>query len=486
VQNGGSTASGAIYYVSSSSGSDANPGTQTAPWRTLAKIYSSRSLFRPGDSVLLKRGDTWSEQFTIPNQPGASGTRITYGAYGSGTLPTVDAQHLRTFAIYMDSGSHIVVRDLRAVNAAADGVRIVAAGGNISDVVIQGVLSEQNARFGFSIEATPGVTDVDAIEYRDDVANLNGWAGFYAYHVSAGATGINYYGCKASYNGQTSANHGFSAYYANNIHYHAVEAAFTNIDPATGLPNAYMSANGAEGHGIAFDEHSDNSSVDHSYSHGNGGAGLLLSHESSNNSASYNVIANNGGLGVVINGGDAGSSNTVVVNNTIYGNRYAGIAAWKPITGLTIENNIVVNNGTYGLAFTYDGVTNYTVASNLIFGNTQGWTNGYVFGATGTIAADPLLVAPASGNFSLQAGSPAINTGGDFANNIATKTALSEVTESSALLPPIMLPFPEIAFGLRCRGPRRAIEPASRPPVEVAYNPGFGLREDGSVVLPGT
>ena len=72
----------------------------------------------------------------------------------------------------------------------------------------------------------------------------------------------------------------------------------------------------------------------------------------------------------------------------------------------------MVNNGTYGLAFTYDGVTNYTVASNLIFGNThRRRTNGYVFGATGTIAADPLLVAPASGNFSLQASSPAINTG---------------------------------------------------------------------------
>ena len=30
---------GATYYISSSSGSDANPGTQTAPWKTLAKVY---------------------------------------------------------------------------------------------------------------------------------------------------------------------------------------------------------------------------------------------------------------------------------------------------------------------------------------------------------------------------------------------------------------------------------------------------------------
>ena len=82
------------------------------------------------------------------------------------------------------------------------------------------------------------MTDVDALEYRDDEANLNGGAGFLAYHVSDGATGVHYYTCKATYNGQTSASHGFSTYVANNIHYHGVEAAFTNIDPATGLRNA--------------------------------------------------------------------------------------------------------------------------------------------------------------------------------------------------------------------------------------------------------
>ena len=55
-----------------------------------------------------------------------------------------------------------------------------------------------------------------------------------------GATGIHYYASKATYNGQLSASHGFSAYFANNIHYHGVEAAFTNIDPATGQANAFI------------------------------------------------------------------------------------------------------------------------------------------------------------------------------------------------------------------------------------------------------
>lgn len=405
VQNAVATV-GTTYYVSSSTGSDANPGTQAAPWRTVAKVYASRSLFKPGDSILLKRGDTWYEQFNITNQAGVSGTPITYGAYGSGNPPTVDAQKSRTFGVYMDNVSHIVVRDVTTMNAAADGFRIVAATGNVTDVVVQGVLSKQNARHGFSIEATVGVTHVDAIDYQSDEATLNGLAGFYAYHVSDGPTGIHYYDSKATYNGQLSANHGFSIFYGNNIHYHGVEAAFTNIDPATGLSNGYTS----EGIGICFDDYTSNSSVEYSYSHNNARAGLTLAHQGNNNAASYNVIAFNGVYGLVVNGYSAGTSNIQILNNTIYGNNGYGIQAWQPINGLTIKNNIVANNAAYGIGFSAAGISNYTVATNLIFGNTKGGT-AYVPVVSGTIVADPAFTAPASGNFSLQASSAAINKG---------------------------------------------------------------------------
>jgi hypothetical protein len=403
VQN---TTTGTIYYVSSSSGSDASAGTLASPWKTLAKVASSRSLFKAGDSILFKRGDTWYEQFDITSQGGASGSPITYGAYGSGVLPTVDAQYLRTFGILLDNSSHIVIRDIRTINATADGVRIVAGMGNVIDILVQGVISEQNRRHGFSVEASLGVTHVDAVEYRNDEANRNGGAGFFAFHVSDGTTGIHYYDSKAAYNGQSSPSHGFSNYYANNIHYHRVEAAFTNINPATGLSNGYTS----EGIGICFDDLTSNSSVEHSYSHDNARAGLALAHEGSNNTASYNVIAANGVYGLVVNGNPGGSSNITILNNTIYGNNGYGIIAWQPINGLTIKNNILVNNAGYGIGFSSTGISGTQVATNIIFGNKLGATS-YVSGATGTIAADPLLVAPASGNFSLGAGSRAINAG---------------------------------------------------------------------------
>jgi hypothetical protein len=74
------------YYVSSSAGSDANAGTEAAPWRTLAKINAST--FAPGDVILLKRGDVWQESL-VPPSSGGSGSPIVFDAYGSGAPPTI-------------------------------------------------------------------------------------------------------------------------------------------------------------------------------------------------------------------------------------------------------------------------------------------------------------------------------------------------------------------------------------------------------------
>jgi hypothetical protein len=77
-------ASAANYYVSSSSGSDGNPGTQAQPLQTLAKVNGLA--LNPGDSVFFKRGDTWNEQL-IPTASGTSASPITYDAYGTGAAP---------------------------------------------------------------------------------------------------------------------------------------------------------------------------------------------------------------------------------------------------------------------------------------------------------------------------------------------------------------------------------------------------------------
>lgn len=53
-QDLGSSASGAIYYVSPS-GSDANPGTETQPWQTIQKATET---LVAGDTFTLRRGLT--------------------------------------------------------------------------------------------------------------------------------------------------------------------------------------------------------------------------------------------------------------------------------------------------------------------------------------------------------------------------------------------------------------------------------------------
>ncbi|HMG68949.1 MAG TPA: choice-of-anchor Q domain-containing protein, partial [Chitinophagaceae bacterium] len=89
----GLTANATTYYVSLN-GNDANSGTlMTSPWKTIAKI--NRSTFLPGDSILFRKGDTWREQLTLPSS-GSLGNLITFGAYGSGAKPIINAADVMT------------------------------------------------------------------------------------------------------------------------------------------------------------------------------------------------------------------------------------------------------------------------------------------------------------------------------------------------------------------------------------------------------
>ena len=74
------------FYVSSASGSDSNPGTQAAPWKTIAKVNATT--FSPGQTVAFEAGGVWREQLTIWSN-GSSGVPITFTSYGSGPSPVI-------------------------------------------------------------------------------------------------------------------------------------------------------------------------------------------------------------------------------------------------------------------------------------------------------------------------------------------------------------------------------------------------------------
>ena len=84
----------ATYYVDATNGNDNNNGLSTSiAWKTIAKVNSSS--FKPGDSVLFKRGCTFREKLTVPSS-GSAGSLITFGAYESGNRPIINGSDLVT------------------------------------------------------------------------------------------------------------------------------------------------------------------------------------------------------------------------------------------------------------------------------------------------------------------------------------------------------------------------------------------------------
>ncbi len=89
VDCGGScgACSGPTTYFVSNDGDDQNSGTSpTSPWATIQQVNASA--FDPGDSILLRRGDTWRESLVI-TWSGAAEAHITFGAYGWGDKPRI-------------------------------------------------------------------------------------------------------------------------------------------------------------------------------------------------------------------------------------------------------------------------------------------------------------------------------------------------------------------------------------------------------------
>lgn len=80
-------AEAATYYVSSRSGRDSNSGlSPRSAWRTLDRVNHAQ--LRPGDSVLLKRGETWRETLQPPSS-GMEREVIQVGAFGLGSRPVI-------------------------------------------------------------------------------------------------------------------------------------------------------------------------------------------------------------------------------------------------------------------------------------------------------------------------------------------------------------------------------------------------------------
>src|SRR5215468_9667240 len=75
------------YYVSNAGNSTNNGTSSSTPWN-LAKLNASFSTLQPGDIVLFNRGETFLGSIN-PTKSGASGSPITFDAYGNGSDPII-------------------------------------------------------------------------------------------------------------------------------------------------------------------------------------------------------------------------------------------------------------------------------------------------------------------------------------------------------------------------------------------------------------
>ena len=159
------------------------------------------------------------------------------------------------------------------------------------------------------------------------------------------------------------------------------------------------------------------------YSHDNTGEGIQ---NSSGSFDAYNSVSESNADSGFETGG-AGSSmfayNCVAYNNT--GAANSGFLAGTA-TNLSAVENIFINNSSSSngqYAFNLSGgtdVTNYFDFNNY-FGHTTELNN-ITAGDNDTGDADPLFTNPATGNFTLQATSPCLNTGLDASTYIANVT----------------------------------------------------------------
>jgi parallel beta-helix repeat protein len=128
------------YYVDPSSTATTANGTLAFPWKTMAQVNSGTTLLNPGDSVLFKRGQSFSGRLTI-SRSGSASAPIVYSNYGTGNLP--EFNNAITDIIYIYNKQYIVI----------NGIKIIDNSISTTDHTVQAKIS-----YAINIENSPNCT----------------------------------------------------------------------------------------------------------------------------------------------------------------------------------------------------------------------------------------------------------------------------------------------------------------------------------------
>ncbi len=398
--------------------SDKGLGTQSQPYCTIGAAASAATA---GTSVVVNSG-TYPENVNV-NHSGSSGAPITL-APAAGASVTIRGQ-LHGFTVATQSW--ITISGFNIVSTSSDGIRV----SNSTHIVLSG------NHVSYAGQPVPGNTE----------------------------SGINLSGTTDSLIENNTVDHNTWAGIGLNLGSMHVEVRHNLL---------FNNAAGWERAAVGIDVQSGSDIVDYNVAHDNEDSGIQFASGGDNGIAYGNVSYNNGDHGIdnsnVIGG--------VLTGNVVYHNCTSGINVEGTAGSYTIDNNIAVDNAVYpaynGLSCTrrkgnigvYDSAPATTTADyNLVNLTTSGdlyvWAGtpysspAALAGATGQethgIQADPKWVDPASANFHLQPGSPAI----DSANSGAPSEPSTDIEGNSRVDDPST---PDTGTGPRTYDDRGAYE----------------------------
>ncbi|MEK6747437.1 MAG: right-handed parallel beta-helix repeat-containing protein [Pseudomonadota bacterium] len=369
-------AQAATYYVATT-GSDSNPGTQAAPFKNVQKAVG---VVMAGDSVFIRAGS--HRAFALRNINGAAGAPITFqgepGAIIDRNLGGGDGNRNIAFV----GGSYITIDGLELIDSDQPQLSSDCMGGITGRNGIKfdegnGLHPQHITVKNMNIHGILGSAILGSSDYLQFINNHIHDNGGKKFGATIGAYGTY---IKGRYN----------LISGNRVHNNSGNGIRTGNSTETGMSELLV-----------------DSIIENNIVYNNGG-------ESPGGSASHGRCKlTNLGDGIVVWHG----SGNIIRNNIVYGSVGYGIRVNEDF-GLNDKPNLVYNNTVYkngyqGL-YCYEG--NKTIVKNNIsfLSGRENIFSGCTNQLSNNLTTDPKFVNPGSGDFGLQADSPAIDGGLDL------------------------------------------------------------------------
>ncbi len=367
------------YYVSTS-GNDSNPGTESAPWRTIQRAADA---VRPGDSVIVTPGSYVGAKFS---RSGTASSPIRFRAQSGVVVTAPGPQN--------SNGDNLWVR-------------------NANHIFLIGFEVHSAPRAGIGVQGEPDAPAAGVVVRRCNCHDNGRWGIFTGYAQSFRAENNVASGSHIEHGIYVSNSADNPVIRGNVVRNNNASGIQINADPVLAgdgiITGALVERNIVSGNGVG------------------GGAAINLASVRSSTFRN-NLLYENHASGIAGWDDGAGSQwgtrNNRFFNNTIVQASDGRFAAslQNGSTGNVLKNNILFHRGPRG-SYDIDSssrsgfVSDYNVVSNVFsvdetFIDFAAWKgNGYDSHSKMVSSMSGFFVNPGAGNYHLAAGSPAINRG---------------------------------------------------------------------------